>query len=688
MESESEGRPRAAPRGLLPRFHQSWSLRTRFFLGIGIILFCFCSICAYIIYRQGRLLVEEAALAKSQLVMAAVEANMRYVREVLRPKIYEVMGQDAFIMEAMSTSFISRAVMDRFNESMPEYRYRRVAIRARNPHYEANSLELRMIRYFTDNPEKQDWSGIMQVDQEMFFMQFRPVYFSASCLRCHGDPADAPKALLAKYGDKNGFGHTIGDLAGVVAVGIPVDIALAQLKGKAFAVFMSCLFGAVVLYVIISSFFNRLIAGDLKKILNIFREELPEEARQENVPESLLVDFGLGQVPNNLQWADELKMFETLQGHDEIEKITVAATAMAQMLKKNRTALLQSKELLQTVFDGITDMVVLIDKDLTIKMVNKAYRQRYRLEESEVLGKTCNHIHAADLCLGSTCKLEKVFQQKKPFVEEMQTPAGEIFLLHFYPVLDDHGEVVSVVRYARDITEQRQLEQQIQRTEKLAALGQLAAGVAHEINNPLGVILTYTDLLKHQLQDRPEVLQDVDTIDKHTLACKKIVADLLKFARSENGPKQLGFLNQAITEAVHMVMPQMNKHRIAIHTDLAPDLPMLNLDLDKIKQVFVNLLMNAQQAIGNNGEIRISSSSQGNGWQQVTIRDNGKGIPPNLLEKIFDPFFSTKPAGEGTGLGLSVSYGIIKDHRGEILVRSEPGQWTEFTILLPASDTT
>ena len=118
-------------------------------------------------------------------------------------------------------------------------------------------------------------------------MQFRPVYFSASCLHCHGEVSDAPKALLAKYGDKQGFGHKVGDLAGVVAIGIPVDIALGQLKGKAFAVFMSCLFAAGVLYVIISSFFNRLVAGDLRKILDIFRQELPETVAAQSLPESL-----------------------------------------------------------------------------------------------------------------------------------------------------------------------------------------------------------------------------------------------------------------------------------------------------------------------------------------------------------------------------------------------------------------
>jgi two-component system, NtrC family, sensor kinase len=349
--------------------------------------------------------------------------------------------------------------------------------------------------------------------------------------------------------------------------------------------------------------------------------------------------------------------------------------------------LLQSKELLQSVFDSTTDMVILMDRDFRIKMVNKAFLNRYHLREEEVRGQLCHELHADDLCLLSSCGLHKVLESRKPVTEEVASPADEIFLMHFYPVLNDRGQVESVVRYARDITEQKRLEQNIQRTEKLASLGQLAAGVAHEINNPLGVILTYTDLLKKELTGQTESREDVETIEKHTLACKRIVADLLKFARSESTRKQLTSLNRIIQEAVNMMAHELSHSRIAMRLDLDPDLPLINLDADKMKQVCLNLLMNARQAIGEQGEIRVATSfKEAAGQEQVVIWDNGKGIPPNLLEKTFDPFFSTKAAGEGTGLGLSVSYGTIQEHRGEIQVKSEPGQWTEFTILLPVSD--
>ncbi len=324
------------------------SLRTRFFLGVGVILLFFFSVCAYIVYRQGLVLVESASLAKSQIVMSAVEANMNYVREVLRPKVHQVMGMDAFLLEAMSTSFVSRSVMERFNAAMPEYRYRRAAIEARNPTFEADPTETRMIKYFTAQPEKRDWRGISKIGDESYFMLYRPVYFTASCLQCHGAAKDAPKALIDLYGNERGYNKKAGDLAGIISIGIPVDIALGQIKGKALAVFMSSLFIGAVLFVVIVSFFNRLVAGDLNRIINVFREELPEElAAIERPNGSATKDRGLGQVPKSLQWADELRAFEEVQARDEVDEIEMGARVMAERLRENREQLKEYAENLE-----------------------------------------------------------------------------------------------------------------------------------------------------------------------------------------------------------------------------------------------------------------------------------------------------------------------------------------------------
>jgi PAS domain S-box-containing protein len=832
------------------------SFRTKFLLGIGVILLFFCSICALLLYQQGKLVLEEAAYAKSQIVMASVEANQSYVRDVLRPKMYELLGEDAFVLEAMSTSYVSRVVLDEFNRTLPEYRYRRVAVDARSPASEANPLEVEKIRYFESNPDKQGWRGIIRMGDEPLFMSYRPVYFHASCLHCHGDPKEAPGALLDRYGSTRGFWRKNGEIAGIMAVGIPVNIALAQVREKALTVFIGGFFFTAVLFLAIGFFFNRLVVHDLRGLLNVFRtglrkdeekrffdeidtkdeigalksaagamalylrdsrrqlernaedlertvdertRELSESERRlrdqvaarsrelkslntiaelttkanclsdvfpkvleqtlglfsargaglylfqqdfsalelichRNAPglidrvESDSPPCGVNTAASEILEGLSASLCEAACGHisffvDEevqnglniplccrgrilgvitavgvnFEEVTPESmellfsvgrqTGIAIESLQTMRKLLQSKDLLQSVFDGITDMVILMDKDFRIKMVNKAYIKRYSIAEEDVLGRPCHELHSDDVCSYPDCGMLKTCNIKAPVVEEVVSSGGEIFLMHFYPVLDEQGEVESVVRYARDITQQKLVEQQIQQTEKLASLGQLAAGIAHEINNPLGVILCYADLLKRQLEVLPQSLSDVSTIEKHALNCKHIVSDLLKFARSESTARQLVSLNRTIEDVANMISHQFNKNGIEIQLDLDSNLPLLNMDPGKMKQVFLNLFMNAQQAIGRNGVIRVGASYlEATRQAQIIFRDSGKGIPPQILQKVFDPFFTTKAPGEGTGLGLSVSYGIIKDHRGDIHVASEPGEWTQFSILLPVSE--
>jgi PAS domain S-box-containing protein len=831
--------------------------RTRFFLGIGIILLVVNSACALLIYRHEIALLEDSAYAKSQIAVASVEATQTYIREVLRPKMYELLGDDAFVLEAMSTSYASRVVMDNFRRTLPAYQYRRVAIDARNPEAEANSKEAEMIRYFEENPDKDNWEGIVKDRDEAFFTVYRPVRFQASCLHCHGDPSEAPKTLTERYGSERGFRRTDGQVAGITAVGIPANVALAHIKKTAMAVFIGGLSFTAVLFLAIGLFFNRVVINDLRGLLNLFRtglkrdedelffketdaqdevgalksaagamaQYLAESRRklEENaehlertviertrdlmkserrlrdqvtvrslelktlttiaelttkanclsdafphlLQETLklisakgaglyllqqdmsalelichrnapgLLDrvggFDLTAGETVLSHSDSLKgqvasLCEAARGHisffldDEMRKglniplccrgrvlgvITFAGVKFEDITEEFRELissvgrqigiaieslqttrkLLQSKELLQSVFDGITDMVILMDRDFRIKMVNKAYLKRYGLTEGEVLGRLCHELHSEDTCRYPDCGMQKSYASKSPVVKEVPSRSGEIFLMHFYPVINDQNEVESIVRYARDVTDQKRIEQHIQKTERLSSLGQLSAGIAHEINNPLGVILTYSSLLKRQLENMPQCLSDVATIEKHALNCKRIVSDLLKFARSESTAMQLASLNEAIEEAVKMLSHQFSQKDIEIQLNLDSDLPMVNIDSGKIKQVFVNLLMNSVQALNHKGFIRISTSYlEESRRAQIVFHDNGKGIPAEVLPRVFDPFFTTKAVGEGTGLGLSVSYGIIKDHRGEVHVSSEPGEWTQFLILLPVRE--
>jgi two-component system, NtrC family, sensor kinase len=249
---------------------------------------------------------------------------------------------------------------------------------------------------------------------------------------------------------------------------------------------------------------------------------------------------------------------------------------------------------------------------------------------------------------------------------------------------DRCGRILSCEGVAKDITARVEMERQLQRADKLASLGQISTGIAHEINNPLGVILGYTQLLLRDHQSGTQVYEDLKVIEKHARNCKNIVEDLLKFARGAKTEKKWIDVNDTVSEVLSLLDHQLELDKIAVKQDLAGDIPKICADGEKLKQVFMNLLMNARQAITGPGTISVETSADGETDSvHVTISDSGCGIPSEAMDKIFDPFFTTKPVGFGTGLGLSVSYGIVQDHNGRIEVKSDPGKGSAFTVIVP-----
>jgi len=227
--------------------------------------------------------------------------------------------------------------------------------------------------------------------------------------------------------------------------------------------------------------------------------------------------------------------------------------------------------------------------------------------------------------------------------------------------------------------------QRITSTERLASLGQMAAGVAHEINNPLGGILLYSNLVLEEMPPGHTSYKNMEKIIYQTERCKKIVQNLLDFARTPSGDREPLSVNKVILTTLNLVKDQSIFHGIEVKTELAEDLPPVMGDISRLEEVFLNLLINAVDAMEGQGKITITSRLSSSGMVKVTISDTGKGIDKSYLPHIFEPFFTTKEPGQGTGLGLSITYGIVQKHGGMIDVQSEPGRGTTFTVTLPAS---
>jgi len=219
-------------------------------------------------------------------------------------------------------------------------------------------------------------------------------------------------------------------------------------------------------------------------------------------------------------------------------------------------------------------------------------------------------------------------------------------------------------------------------TEKMAAMGKLAAGLAHEINNPLGGVLTCLETLRQNFQDEQVRTKYLDLIHSGLERIRRTVKQLLNFGKQRSFQLEPTDINALMNRTLEVTSHQLSSNNISLHRDLDQGLSKIMVDPHQLLQVFVNLILNAIAAMPEGGDLWIKTGQE-NGRVSVAIRDNGCGIPEENIDRIFDPFFSTKDTGQGTGLGLSVSYGIIYDHGGKIEVESEKGMGSEFTILLP-----
>ncbi|RPH35547.1 PAS domain-containing sensor histidine kinase, partial [bacterium] len=250
------------------------------------------------------------------------------------------------------------------------------------------------------------------------------------------------------------------------------------------------------------------------------------------------------------------------------------------------------------------------------------------------------------------------------------------------PIIDNDGKVVGYLGSHRDITEQKQLEQQLMHSQKMESIGTLAAGIAHEVGNPLASISSIVQVLLRTISD--DFAKDkLGLVEAQVHRITKIIRDLVDFSRPSNYQIQPTDIVKGLTDAVEIVKMGKKAKEITFVTHVRRQVPILPLVPDQIAQVFINILLNAVDALhGKRGTIT-SEVERDSERVRVTITDNGQGIAPENLSKIFEPFFTTKPVGEGTGLGLWVSYGIVRSFGGDITVTSAWGQGTSFCIILP-----
>jgi len=352
----------------------------------------------------------------------------------------------------------------------------------------------------------------------------------------------------------------------------------------------------------------------------------------------------------------------------------------------------------EKTFDAITDMVWIEDMNQRVIRANRTVLSRADLTLAEAVGKSCGDLLERVGALEEHCVCPETMAGKQPCFRELKGMSGNIFHFWTYPLVDDEGRLYSLVHYLKDVTSQKRLEQQLIRSDKLASLGTLVAGIAHEINNPLGIIAGYSEALLDRARDEtlrivpefedfPEYLR---TIHNEIFRCKSILRSLLDFARPTGGTFREIDMNELIKEVILLVNHRAKRLNHNIMLRLDRDIPKISADPGNLRQVFMNIIINSMYFTPEGGSIAITTEGDAAGGLMhrdpgvaVTISDTGAGIDPLMLGKIFDPFFTTKPVGEGTGLGLSICHKIIEEHGGSIDAVSEVNEGTSFIIWIP-----
>jgi len=369
-------------------------------------------------------------------------------------------------------------------------------------------------------------------------------------------------------------------------------------------------------------------------------------------------------------------------------QMTEQLKVMNAHLEASRWELVRSRNTLRSLFDNLPDSLYIIDRKYRLVAVNMARAKRVNCEPRTIINHLCyealyKRTEPCPNCLVAETFYNHVITNRTERVWDNSDHPLE-WDITAYPIFEEDEEVPQVIIFERDVTEKNMMGAILIQSEKMAAVGQLAAGIAHEINNPLTVVLANAQLLERSLPRDSDDAEAVDLISRAGTRALQVVRNLLNFARKEPSEVKPTDINQSIQTALDMLKHEFLQRSVEYTFEPAVNLPLIMASQENLSGVWINILINAMDATsGKQGKVRVVTQQTGNEIR-IIINDNGHGIEPDRLKRIFDPFYTTKEVGKGTGLGLSICHRVIKQHGGNILVESQLEVGTTFTIILPA----
>ncbi len=395
----------------------------------------------------------------------------------------------------------------------------------------------------------------------------------------------------------------------------------------------------------------------------------------------------------NLQLANlvDERTSELLKTNKHLKKEIINRQKAEAVLKGNSEKYKTLSDQYRDLLESIGDPIILMSPELEVLWANSAAISTFNTDSFDMIGQKCYSLCKNNHC--TDCPVAKAFHTGK--VESTNLPVSLSMTWHIrgFPINDEHGKVSSVIAIITDITSQIRSQSETIRTGQLAAIGELAAGVAHEINNPINSVINFAQILADQTTEGSKENNAAQLILDEGNRVARIVASLLSFARYDNDEKDPVHIKNILSASLSMIQAQLKKERIHLKEDVPAGLPEINVLFQQMQQVCLNIINNAryslnQKYVGSDKEklIKIKGEQvkvKDRLYLRVTFYDNGMGIPQDMLHRIIHPFVTTKPKGKGTGLGLSISYNIINNHGGEFRIESEENEFTKVIVDLP-----
>jgi len=686
-------------------------LSTKFFITVGLFTGLFSLFLLHRTYVISTRNVREIAGQQAELALAFERSIRKYVDEKIRPVMYEYVDEDEFIPETMSTSFVARAIFEDVQKAFPDFILKFSSDNPRNPANQAGPEELKLIRYFNENPDQDHWRGEMRFGDEPYFAAFMARRMRESCLRCHGDPAVAPQSLKARYGSTAGFHRPVGQVVALDTVAIPISRMSRQLWeeiGRNSGVLIA---GILVLTGLLFVATKVMFTDRLTRITRHFAEAArqTDSSVVEPVQEKAKDEIGVMARSFNAL-AERLREYY-FSLSEQVEEKTRAYEQLkreSEDRQKAEKALIQAEARYRGIFENAVYGILQSAMEGKLISANPATARIFGYPSAE------------DMMTRSPNVLEALFPDDEdrrrlvaglddgPVRDRMVSlrdgDSEEKWLsLNLWKSQDPvhGGDIVEAM--VEDITEQkksgenqRQLEAQLRQAQKMESIGRLAGGVAHDFNNLLSSIIGYSELALMKLPKDADSVTDIETVRAAGEKAEELTRQLLAFSRKQVLEPRPVDLDQTVRGMTKILSMTLGEHvRLELRGQGAPCV--VQADTGQVEQMLMNLAVNSRDAMPEGGCFSVETSrvsveeeyaaqnpeiSVGE-YAVISVSDTGTGMSPEVRDKIFEPFFTTKEKGKGTGLGLATVYGIVKQHGGNIQVYSELGSGTTFRIYLP-----